>query len=214
MQHVNNKIPDGSSPLDPRATRANRVTRKKPIPKKSKIDEMTVFGKTQWETRQSDGSVRNSQATLRMATVNAGTMVGRSAEVAETLGRRKVDIAALQEVRYKNEGVKLIQGGDFEYKLYWKGEDTGHGGVGLMVRKDLVESVVEVKRASSRFMALEIAINGEMVTVFSVYAPQSGRSEEEKDSFYDELSGEVQARGGKCIILGDFNGHVESSADG
>ena len=146
--------------------------------------------------------------------MNVGTMVGRSVEVAETLGRRELDIAALQEVRYKNEGVKLIRGGDFEYKLYWKGEDTGHGGVGLMVRKDLAESVVEVKRVSPRCMALEMAINGKVITVISVYAPQSGRSEEEKDSFYDELSGEVQARGGKCILLGDFNGHVGSSADG
>ena len=64
-----------------------------------------------------------------------------------------------------------------------------------MVRKDLVESLVEVKRVSPRVMALEIAINGKVATVISVYAPQSGRSEEEKDSFYDELSEEVQTRG-------------------
>ena len=43
-------------------------------------------------------------------------MVGRSAEVTETIERRYVDVVALQEVRYKNEGVRKLREGDFEYK--------------------------------------------------------------------------------------------------
>ena len=53
-----------------------------------------------------------------------------------------------------------------------------------------------------------------IITIISVFDPQSGRSEEEKDSFYDDLSAEVQSRMGNCIILGDFNGHVGTSVDG
>ena len=53
---------------------------------------------------------------------------------------------ALQEVRYKNEGARKFRGGDFKYKLYWKGEETAHGGVGLIVKNDLVESAMEVRR--------------------------------------------------------------------
>ena len=56
-----------------------------------------------------------------MATVNVGSMVGKSAEVTETSGRRNVDIAALQEVRYKNEGTKILRD-DLVHKLFWKGE--------------------------------------------------------------------------------------------
>ena len=33
---------------------------------------------------------------------------------------------------------------DFKYKVYWKKEDTGHGGVGLMVKQELIEFVMEV----------------------------------------------------------------------
>jgi len=214
MQQVNIRNPDCSSALAPRAKRANRATRKKPNRERSKTDEMTAAGKTNKETSQPDVSVRKPQMTLRMATVNVGTLVGRGAEVAETLGRRRVDIAALQEVRYKNEGVKCVRGGDFQYRLFWKGEKTGQGGVGLMVRKDLAESVMEVKRVSPRILAMELAVSGEVFSVISVYGPQSGRSEEEKDCFYDELSAEVQARGRKCIVLGDFNGHVGDLAEG
>ena len=51
-----------------------------------------------------------------------GSLVGRGAEVADTLGRRRVKKAALQEMHYKNEGVRWIEGGEFTYKLFWKGE--------------------------------------------------------------------------------------------
>ena len=89
-------------------------------------------------------------------------------------------MVALQEVRYKNVGVRKLRGGDFEYKLYWIGEETGRGGVGLMVKHDLVESVMEVRRVSPRIIFVDIVVNEKVVAVISVYAPQSGRSEEEK----------------------------------
>ena len=37
----------------------------------------------------------------------------------ETLARRKVDTAALQEVSYRKEETRLIRGDKFQYKLYW-----------------------------------------------------------------------------------------------
>ena len=42
------------------------------------------------------------------------------------------------------------------------------------------------------------------------YAPQSGRSLEEKQSFYDELKCEwdMHCAGDLVICLGDFDGHI------
>ena len=194
--------------------RANRVTRKKLSLLGSKIGTMKTCGKAVLETKRTDNTIQKPQAKLRLATVNVGTLVGRAGEVVETAGRRKVDILALQEVRYKNEGVKYLKGGDFEYKMFWKGENIGQGGVAVMVKRDLVDSVMEVKRVSARILVVEIAINGKVLSVISVYGPQSGMSEDEKDQFYDELSAEVQMRNGECLVLGDFNGHVGSQADG
>ena len=54
------------------------------------------------------------------------------------IGRRNVDVVALQEVRYKTEGARKLREGDSEYKLYWKGEETRRAGVGLVVKHDLV----------------------------------------------------------------------------
>ena len=53
-----------------------------------------------------------------------------------------------------------------------------------------------------------------VVTVISVYAPQSGRSEEEKEKFYENLTAEVHSRHCICFVLGDFNGHFGISSLG
>ena len=81
-----------------------------------------------------------------------------------------------------------------------EGEETGHGGIGLMVKHDLVESVMEVRRVSPRIISIDIVVNKKVVTVISVYAPQSGRSEEEKEKFYEDLTAEVQSRHSICFV--------------
>ena len=71
-----------------------------------------------------------------------------------------------------------MRGHEFEYKLYWKGEETGHDGVGLMVKHDLVESVMEVRRVCARIISVNTVMNEKGVTVISVYVPESRRNEE------------------------------------
>ena len=52
--------------------------------------------------------MQKSQAKLRLASINVAKLVGRSAKVAETVGRSRVDEKALQEVQLN----------DFEYRMY------------------------------------------------------------------------------------------------
>ena len=60
---------------------------------------------------------------FRVGTVNVGSIAKRSGEVSDMLCRRKVDVCGLQEVRFKNEGVRFLQGGEkMRYKMFWKGE--------------------------------------------------------------------------------------------
>ena len=69
-----------------------------------------------------------------------------------------------------------------------------------MVKHDLIESVMEVRRVSPRIISIDIVVNEKVVTVISVYAPQSGRSEEQKEKFYEDLTAEVQSRHGICFV--------------
>ena len=64
---------------------------------------------------------------MRLATVNVGTLVRRSREVVEMLGRRNVDICCLQEVRYKGQITKIF-GSEHKYKFWWSGgTESGNG---------------------------------------------------------------------------------------
>ena len=84
------------------------------------------------------------------------------------------------------------------------------GGVGLMVKKDLVNGIVEVKRVSSRVITIKIVVNEKILSNIPVYCPQSGSSEKYKEDFYNELSIEILVRNGECIIRGYFNVYVQN----
>ena len=151
-----------------------------------------------------------------MSTVNVGTMVGRSREVVEMLARRRVDICCVQEVRYKGVGTKTIGSDREKYKFWWSGNKTGRNGVGLLVRDEMVENVIEVKRTNDRIMKIKMVLGKKVVHVFSTYAPQAGRPEEEKQEFWENLTDEVtEVPLSEGVLLGgDLNGHVGSERSG
>ena len=162
-----------------------------------------------------DGHATCSQTGWRFGTWNVGTLTDRSSEVAVELWQRRVDVCAVQEIRWKGEGTRFVGPAGRRYKLWWKG-DKGIGGVGVMVEERLVDKVIEVRRRSDRVIVVIMMIEKVVVRVISGYAPQQGREEREKDQFYDELSEEIGFAGSDefVLLLGDLNGHVGIKADG
>jgi hypothetical protein len=142
-------------------------------------------------------------------------MKGKSAEVGDELWKRRVDICGLQETRWKGESARFVGAKGRRYKFWWKGGD-GNGGVGIMVKEELVEQVCEVRRKSDRVIVVVMLIGKVMVRVISAYAPQKGQGDEEKDKFYEELDEELGQAGidDFVVLLGDLNGHVGAEADG
>ncbi|PWA80379.1 craniofacial development protein 2 [Artemisia annua] len=65
-------------------------------------------------------------------------------------------------------------------------------------------------------MKITLFIDKETVHVISAYAPQVGRSEEEKKSFWDSLDELVREcpPDQRLIIGGDLNGHIGAATDG
>ena len=162
-----------------------------------------------------DGLATCNQASWRFGTWNVGTLTGKSYEVADELWRRRVDVCAVQETRWKGKAAKLVGAKGRRYKLWWKG-DGGSGGVGVMMKEELAEKVLEVRRRSVRVIVVVMVIGRVMIRVISGYAPQQNRSEEEKVQFYDDVSEEIEQAGPDefVMLLGDLNGHVGTSADG
>ena len=93
----------------------------------------------------------------------------------------------LQEVRWRGQGARTMGVKGKRYKLWWSGNVKG---VGVMVKEELCEKVVEVRRKSDKVMTLVLAFEGEVVRVICGYEPQSGRERAEKECFYDEMANE------------------------
>ena len=127
-----------------------------------------------------------------------------------------MDVCSLQEVRWRGQGARFVGVKGRRYKLWWSGNGNGTGGTGILVKEELCEKVIEVRRKSDRVMAMVLTFEKEVVRAICAYGPQTGRPEAEKDRFYDELASEWDLGGiGEMVIgLGDFNGHVGKRIDG
>ena len=147
---------------------------------------------------------------VRCGSWNVGSISGRGKEVCEELRKRKVDVCCLQEVRWRGERARFIGVKGRRYKLCWCGNDDKTGGVGTLVKEELCENVVEVRRRCDRVMAIGLVFAEEVVRVIYAYAPQSGKPDLAKERFYEEMAREWSMANANEIVLGlgDFNGHV------
>jgi len=101
---------------------------------------------------------------IRFATWNIGTMSGRSAEVVETLHRRKIYVSSVQETRWTG---KRVMG----YKFFWQGCKDGNAGVGLLISDRWINRIIDVKRVNERTMCLKVLLGDKLVTCICAYAP-------------------------------------------
>ncbi|KAK6765126.1 hypothetical protein RB195_025170 [Necator americanus] len=164
-------------------------------------------------TEPAKAKVRHRQQhPARLATLNVGTLIGRSRELADSLRKRRVDICCVQETRWK--GSKSREFGD-GYKLIYHGT-SNRNGVGIILNESFRNSVTAVDRLSDRLMAVKVDTGEVELRVVSAYAPQAGCSEEEKASFWEDLEQYVQSLQGEEVLLigGDFNELVGSRKDG
>ena len=142
---------------------------------------------------------------IRVGTLNIGTMTGR--ELADMMERRNVDILCLQETRWKGSKARNIGGG---CKIFYNGADGRKNGIGIVLREELAESVLKVKRVSDRLMAMKLEVNGSILNIVSAYDPQVNNSMEEKNDFWEDLDRLIKGISKEeSLVLGaDLNGHV------
>ena len=83
-------------------------------------------------------------------------------------------------------------------------------GIGIMVREELVESVLEVKKVSDKLMAMKLEVKGSILNIVSTYATQVNNSIEEKNDFWEDLDGLIESvsKEERILLGADLNGHV------
>ncbi|EYC26827.1 hypothetical protein Y032_0010g984 [Ancylostoma ceylanicum] len=148
-------------------------------------------------------------AKTRIATLNVGTLTGRSHELAAALQRRRIDLCAVQETRWSGRKSKDIGGG---FKIVYNGSSGTRNGVGVIVSERFRDFIA----GTIRLTKIVIVTLGHRIHFFLAYAPQTECTDQAKDEFWaliDEKTAAVPPED-TLIIAGDLNGHVGASKDG
>ena len=107
---------------------------------------------------------------VRLASWNVGSLTGKSIELVKSLHRRRISTTCVQETKWVRAKAKEVDG----YQLWYSGSSKARNGVGILVDKELVDFVVEVRRKSDRVMAIKVVVGLEILNMVSVYVPQIG----------------------------------------
>ena len=78
---------------------------------------------------------------IRFGTLNVGSFCGRKTEVCEELRKRRVDVYCMQEVKWKGQGARFMGTSGRRYKLWSSGNDAGFGGVGILVKDEILKTL-------------------------------------------------------------------------
>ncbi|BHF70849.1 hypothetical protein SprV_0401390200 [Sparganum proliferum] len=139
----------------------------------------------------------------------------RTALVARELARYKVDIAALSETRFSEQGQLEEVGAG--YTFFWSGRprtERRDAGVAFAIRNDIVGRLPCLPQGiNDRLMSLRLPLRrgGKFVTIISAYAPpMTSTDAAARDKFYEDLHALLAtvSKADTLIVLGDFNARV------
>uniref|UniRef100_A0A914WDC8 Reverse transcriptase domain-containing protein n=1 Tax=Plectus sambesii TaxID=2011161 RepID=A0A914WDC8_9BILA len=150
---------------------------------------------------------------IRLATLNIGTMTGRSRELADALKNRRIDFACVQETKWKGTKARNIGDG---YKMLYVGSTANRNGVAVIVSQPYHNSITDVARVSDRLMSLRVDTGTVILRIVSAYAPQPSCADAEKDVFWTTFDTHLQSIADDELLFvgGDLNGHVGHTRDG
>uniref|UniRef100_A0A183S716 Endo/exonuclease/phosphatase domain-containing protein n=1 Tax=Schistocephalus solidus TaxID=70667 RepID=A0A183S716_SCHSO len=137
----------------------------------------------------------------------------RTALVARELVRYTVEIYALSETRFSEQGQPKEVGAG--YNFLWSGRSKAErrdAGVSFAIRNSIVGRLPCLPQGiNDRLMSLHLPLRGDnFATIISAYAPQMTSSDVAKDKFYEDLHSllATEPKADKLIVLADFNARV------
>ena len=127
----------------------------------------------------------------------------------EELKNIRWDIVGLSKVH--REEKKLVQLKDGHHLFYYRGKDRGKSsGVGFLSNRDIAGNLMKFSSLSDRVAWIVIRlIKKYSLKILLVYAPTSQSSDNEIESFYDDLRGAMNQEKTKyTLVIEDFNAKV------
>ncbi|VDM03876.1 unnamed protein product [Schistocephalus solidus] len=137
----------------------------------------------------------------------------RTALVARELACYKVDISALSETLFAEQGQLEDVGAGY---TFWSGlskAERRDASVTFAIQNDVMGRLPYLPQGiNDRLMSLHLPLRGDMfATIISAYALPMTSSDVARDKFYDDLHALLATvpKEDKLIVLGDFNARVE-----
>ena len=124
----------------------------------------------------------------------------------------KIDILGLAEVRWTTSG-KLTTD---DHVMVYSGHQKEHkNGVGVLLTKLVVKSMVEFHALSDRVLILKVASKPFSIVIIQVYASISSSADEDIEQFYNDLDSVHKQAGSQdmTIVMGDLNAKVGNEQD-
>ena len=156
-----------------------------------------------WRLRK----LADTNVMMKFMSLNIGTMTGKSIELADIMTRRNIDIACIQETRWKGAKAREIGEG---YTMFYHGYHTKRNGVAIVVGEKWRDNILEINIISDRLITAKLLIDTININIVSACAPQVGCTDEEKEEFWEKLEELIRSFSEKDkIVIGvDLNGHI------
>ena len=130
------------------------------------------------------------------------------AELSYGMEKFNWNVLGIGEVRWTNTGEVTTKEG---HEFWFSGEESQHQkGVGFLVHKSTLKSVLECAPISSRIITIRIAAEPKNITIIQIYAPTTSHKDEEVEHFYEELESAItkSPENDILIVQGDWNAQM------
>ena len=133
---------------------------------------------------------------------------GKLEELTHEMDRYNWHILGLCEMRWKHFGEMSTKEG---HKVYYSGKADKHEyGVGFLVHKNIVKTVMGCRPISSRLITIRLQAKPFNITIIQVYAPTSNHDDHEVENFYLQLQDVINQapKSDILVVQGDWNAKV------
>ena len=127
---------------------------------------------------------RNRDILLGNWNVRSLYRAGSLVSAARELARYKLDLVGVQEVRWEKGG--RVKAGEYSF-FYGKGNEKQSVGNWFFVHHRIVSAVKTVEFVSDRVSYIVLIGRWCNIIVLNVHAPSEDKSDDSKDSFYEEI---------------------------